>query len=795
MKTNIILTLLFTILLATTAFSQIKVTGKVVDNKKAPLEFANIVLQAPDTLFGTSADEQGNFVLQAIKGGKYALKITMLGYDAYEKEIALQSDIDLGEIQLSESAIMMKEVVVKARRITRTADRFVVNLMGDSTIFGKSGKDILNTSPGVFIQERDGSVSVNGKTGTQIYVNERPLHYSGGDLVRYFQNMKAEDIAKIEVLPNAGAEYDASVTGGIIKITLKHRRDDGMDGSADIYSNFAPSDNNFSTVSPSFNMNYRINKLSLYTQLNYTVFRMCENATMDADTWSINQHVHSAFQTPQTANMGQIRLGGIYDLSDKQSVGLEVNYFDQGVKSKSFGDLTNITGGNQTDIASSYDTKIANGNYSVSANYLLRLDSLGSMFKVLLDYFHNKSDNTENYNALYSGYVNIDSIYRSNIPTINNTYAATIDWSHRFNEITTLNGGVKYARNEMNNTTLFEYLQGASWNAIDPLSSVNSFTESISAIYALFSSSIQKVSYSLGLRGEYTEASPWTNQTDAIEKQQYFKLFPSFNVMLPFGNNGKHSIVWNYHRTITRPSFMQLNPYRFQTTEYLYLAGNPKLQPALADDGSVSLNLFSKYNLTAGVTSTKGAFGNVFITDPNVQGVIMKTIENVTQYTNWYLSINGSVNPTKWWQMYLTMTGSKISTELFGEKRSINNFWGYINNSFSLPKDIKLDISGYYFSPGLDGNTKNKSTNPYVSAALHKQFLKNRLTANLFIDDIFDTSKSTSETNEIGFTQVLVSRYGARMIGASLSYNFQSGGKVSDKKVETGAAEEKARMK
>jgi len=139
MKAKIVLTLLFVTLLVTTAFSQIKLTGKVIDKTKAPLEFANIMLQATDTLFGTSANEQGNFELQAIKG-KYALKITMLGYDAYEKEIALQSDIDLGEIQLSESAIAMKEVVIKARRITRMADRFVVNLVGDSTIFGKTVK-------------------------------------------------------------------------------------------------------------------------------------------------------------------------------------------------------------------------------------------------------------------------------------------------------------------------------------------------------------------------------------------------------------------------------------------------------------------------------------------------------------------------------------------------------------------------------------------------------------------------------------------------------------------------------
>jgi hypothetical protein len=34
-----------------------------------------------------------------------------------------------------------------------------------------------------------------------------------------------------------------------------------------------------------------------------------------------------------------------------------------------------------------------------------------------------------------------------------------------------------------------------------------------------------------------------------------------------------------------------------------------------------------------------------------------------------------------------------------------------------------------------------------------------------------------------------------RVIGISLSYSFQSGKKVGDKKVETGAAEEKARMR
>ena len=45
-----------------------------------------------------------------------------------------------------------------------------------------------------------------------------------------------------------------------------------------------------------------------------------------------------------------------------------------------------------------------------------------------------------------------------------------------------------------------------------------------------FHQKFKKISYSLGLRNEYTEALPWANNTDEIEKQQYFKLFLSVNV-------------------------------------------------------------------------------------------------------------------------------------------------------------------------------------------------------------------------------------------------------------------------
>jgi hypothetical protein len=774
----------------THVFSQATVTGSVVDNKQAPLEYANVVLQAADTLFGAYTSETGSFELQAIPGN-YTLKISSLGYKLYEKEINFQTNLDLGEIQLEDLTVDLKEVVVKFQRITRRADRFVVNLANDPTVYGKNGTDVLNTSPGVFIQERDGTISINGKSGTQVYVNERPLHESGTDLVRYLQNLKAEDIVRIEVVPNAGAEYDASIMGGILKITLKNRRDDGIDGSAGISYSFAPSEKDESYFSPFYNMNYRINKLSLYAQLNYNINRGVEHIAEDVYMKTTNSNRHSDFSTPQRVNTGQVRIGGIYDLSDKQSVGLEVNYNNRLAKGKTPSTLTDITDGNQTDIISYYNAKYINDNYSASANYLLRLDSLGSLFKILLDYFHNKADNRQNYNSEYSGYVSFDSIYRSNMFTTNNTSAVTADLSHYFNDRTTLSGGVKYARNEMNNDILFENQKGTNWYELEPYSSINSFTEDISAIYGLLSSRIRKVSYSFGLRGEYTQASPRTNKTKETKTQKYFELFPSINVMLPF-KDGKHSLVANYKRTIQRPTFNDLNPFRYPASEYMYLEGNPDLQPSFTNDISLSLNLFYKYNLTAGVTDAKGAFSKISLLDPASGAIIMRT-DNLARNKNYYLAINGPVKPAQWWQIYLNITGKRNEVEVLGEKLTVNVFQGYMSNTFYLPKEYMLDLSGYYSSPFLMGNMK-VTLEPQVSISLRKQFINKRLTASLFVNNLFNLTKQHITYDEPDFYREMIDHTGFRVIGLSLRYNFQSGKKVSDKKVETGAAEEKARL-
>ena len=792
MKAKIVLTVLVAVL-TSSLFSQVKVSGRLVDEKAVAVEFANIAFQSADKFTGTISEENGSFELQ-VSPGDYKMKISVIGYETIEKEIKVQKEnIDLGEIQIKEVSVEIGEVVVKADRIVRKADRFVISLVNDPTIFGKTGTDILSQSPGIIIQERDGLISINGKAGTKVYINERPLHESGTDLINYLKNLKAEDIMRIEVVPLAGAEYDANIQGGIIKITMKRLRSDGMNGNAGVNYGFAPGED-VSNLNPSLNMNYRNNRLSLYTALNYDRYESIEYVNEEVINQSINRNANSNSDTYYTLGMMRARFGGVYDLSDRQSIGMEGSLSDNLRKSGSDGTLAEVINNDRTDITSRFNGRNDVNSYSASANYMLQLDSLGSMFKVLLDYHHNDADDNQNYNSEFRGFMSYDTIYRSNMTTINDLYAASADLSYRINDFSTLSTGVKYVHNEMETGTLFEYQNENNWFDNDLYSNAGTFTEDIAAVFASFSSNIKKVSYSVGLRGEYTKISPWTDKSDKTIEQDYFKIFPTVNVMVPFGKKSNHSLVMNYNRKISRPSFNNLSPFRYPASEYLYIEGNPSLEAVTPNDYTIALNLFNRFNIVAGVNDTKGAVERVITTNADAPNILIHRWENIGRNTNYYLSTSASLKPLAWWQMNINMTGSILDKKIFDVKRSTNMFTGYMANSFTLPKEIMVDLSCYYMSSMVQGNMKAKVDMPQLNLSIRKQFLNKRLNANLYANNILGKEMMYGTTIEKDFTDHLNVRGMFRQFGVSLSYSFSAGKSVKVKNVQTGAAEEKARM-
>lgn len=390
-----------------------------------------------------------------------------------------------------------------------------------------------------------------------------------------------------------------------------------------------------------------------------------EYATEEVNTWGTNRTASSNIDLSLLTRTARVRTGGIYEISNKQSVGLEGYYSHSSRKNKSFSDLIEIMDENHTDIISLYSGENLADNYTLSANYMLHLDSVGSIFKILLDYAHNGIDDNQHYKSDFRGYLNYDTIYRSTMFTQNNLYTVNADISLQLNEKSTFNTGLKYTHTKMDNDILFEYQKEISWIQMEAYSNKNKFKENIAAVYGSFVSRIQKISFSLGLRGEYTYASPWTNKSEEMESQKYFKLFPTAYVMYPFDREEKHSLMLNYNRKIQRPGFNALNPFRIPASEYLYIEGNPELKAAFINDYSTSLNFFNRYNLTVGLTDAKGTFERVLLSDPDRQEVIIQRLENVGKRINYYVAANTSLVPAKWWQIYLNISGSRNEVKVY----------------------------------------------------------------------------------------------------------------------------------
>lgn len=192
--------------------------GTVSDNNGQPVEFATVVALADSVQRGGAVTDSIGHYRMTLPDGSYTLHASAVGYETAEQPFTLKGDSRI-DLTLTASGILINEVNVEASAIRREADRFVMNVEDMPSTVGQDGKELLQQAPGVWIDNE--KISLNGKSGTKIYVNNREIKLSNEQLLAFLQSLKAENVSRIEIVPQTGVEYSADTNAGIIKITLK----------------------------------------------------------------------------------------------------------------------------------------------------------------------------------------------------------------------------------------------------------------------------------------------------------------------------------------------------------------------------------------------------------------------------------------------------------------------------------------------------------------------------------------------------------------------------------------------
>ena len=780
-----------------------RVRGLVKDANGEPIGFCTVIFAlSTDTLRvrGDISNAEGFFDM-TLPAGEYRLTVAMMGYEPYRREVVLNGDADLGTIELAESTIKIEAAVVTADMVHRRADGYVFLPAGSSITTGRSSLELLSYAPGVWV-DKDRGITINGKSGTRVMVNDRMLNFTTEELTAYLESINAEQIRSIEVIPDPGAQYDADSAGGILKITLKRTMNGGLSGSVGM--NLTAHDDLFpGQVRPSVNLEYRKDRLSLYTNIyygknksleethEYTKYESSDNREIDG---TLNFKVNSS-------NFGG-RIGSVYELTDRQSVGLDFDYSktENNRDGLSVGRITHT--GYEAQGLSAYRNAGDYSRHSVSFNYKLKTDDKGSNLMFMADYMYNRGDQFESNHATETSvpYAQTESNSNSNRLSQTDYYTLRTDYKHYINQKFQLETGAKYAYTDMDTDIRYDDFVDDQWVPVDALNDHYLYREGVLAGYVNGSANLGRWNLSAGLRAENTDLRPHSYiAPDQAKRQNYTDFFPTARAVYFIRQEKGHLLNASYTRRISRPGFSQLNPFRMQLNNYTYVVGNPDMQPAYADSYSLTGVVGNKYSLTVGYNDITGAVRQIVLPDPENPEILLYQHRNVDRVRNLFVSASLPIQIQKWWRMSVDAFAMQSRNKIGVNEINGDMFQGQLNNLLTFRKNWSAEVNYTYISGFIQGNMEASNWD-FLNLSIKKTFFDNRLTASFSVDNVLDDGgwHINATIRDPGkFTKQLDMRSSnnpARRYGLSLRWNFRTGKDTkSVQKVVFGNEEERGR--
>src|ERR1700754_1423294 len=245
-----------------------KVLGRIGDASGQPVEAATItLLNAKDSskLKATTSGKTGQFSFDHLATGKYLVSASSVGFSpawspAFELSLAHATQ-SLPPMVLINASASLKAVAVVGKKplIEVKADRTIVNVDASPSNAGSTVMDVLEKSPGVTL-DKDDNVSLKGKQGVTIMIDNKPTYLSASQLASYLRSLPASAVDQIELMTNPSAKYDASGNSGIINIKTKKNKTKGFNGNL----NLTHTQGIYPKPTGSLNMNYRNGKFNFF---------------------------------------------------------------------------------------------------------------------------------------------------------------------------------------------------------------------------------------------------------------------------------------------------------------------------------------------------------------------------------------------------------------------------------------------------------------------------------------------------------------------------------------------------
>lgn len=782
-----------------------KITGTVQGADKKPIDGASVMLStAKDsvTVKSVLSNPDGTFAFDGLSDNTYRLAITFVGYKNYKGDTIVIKDHQTVVLQpiilISNSkALTGVEITAQKAYIEQKIDRTVVNVNALISNSGANALEVLEKTPGVMVDE-NGNITFKGKSGVLVMIDDKPTYLSAANLATYLKSLPSTALDKIELMDNPPAKYDAAGNAGVINIKTKKNNLRGFNGTAS--ANYQQGYYNRTTES--LNMNYREDKVNLFTNLSYNHNHTYRRLEIDRNYFDDAGNPTSYFKDfsyfrPHAANVN-IKIGADYYLSPKTTWGvvftgaIQPDHDSSPVNSFLYGPNHVL----DSTINALNTSKNTFYNGGVNVNYTHKFDTLGKVLSFDADYVRDVAGSDQTFvNDAYfpDGSLKSSQTLTDNLPSHINIYAVKSDLTIPFKNKLEFDAGVKTSFvNTDNAANYFNLINGLS---TPDYNNTNRFLykENINAAYVNLNKSWKRFTLQTGLRFENTNGDG--HQLGNIEKKDssfvnhYTNVFPTAYFSYKLDTAGHNVMLLSYGRRIGRPNYGSLNPFVFFVDKFTYFAGNPFLKPQFTDNYKVAYSYKSLFTVAFTYNFTTDYQSEVIMQNGNV---FISTTGNIGVRRSLDLSVNSNLQPTKWWSV--NVFAEVFNNAFYGPlsavylNQSATAFSGNANNQFTFSNGWGAELSVFFASRRVNGQFINLPIGA-LNAGLQKKILQNKGSIKLNVRDIFHTVGSRGIINDIPNATSTFSNFSDSRV-ATLAFTYSFGKAVnSPHKRETGSSE------
>ncbi|WP_174719898.1 TonB-dependent receptor domain-containing protein [Hyunsoonleella pacifica] len=717
--------------------AQNTISGTIKEPDNRVLEFANVILyntKTNDVVTGVISNEKGIYLFEDVANGKYYIEVSTLGFKTNKSEVfELQSDKTL-DFVLEEETQVLNEVVVKSKRpvIRQTAEKLVVDLE-KSEMINSNLEDVIKRVPGLLVTNN--GINFAGRSDVRILINGKTTDYM--DMRTLLRDLPADNIAKVELIEQPGAEFDAEGSGPIINIILKRNVRLGTHGSVNAWigeDEGIEHGTSFSIASYKNKLNWQasVGQSSPTWREDLFITRRIE----DPNTQELTVYDQATIEPydPKTLRFG----GGLdYYLNDKHSIGFSTRYISTNSE--------RVSRSNTAISSPSFNEMLVSRNTFDRERRTLNINPYYEFktegHKLIAD-FNYVSFTNKNTDEVLAGTGNtvpfVNQRYLQDGKFTINTYK--IDYIRTFSDNLKLSFGSKLADvdtdsdlqafTENNATGVFEFQETNSNRFL--------INETIFALYTKLNVEFGKWSFSGGVRFEDSNTEGISTNANDSRTRKITRFFPSASISRNINDNLGANIA--YSNRIRRPSYNSLNSFIQFYDPLTSEVGNPNLKPSFTNNYQFNLTFDSQPFFTIAYSETKDDLF-LFISQDDATAQVNRTTINLSERRNWNFRLFGPLDFIKGiegFSGFIVDYNEFMSFDLDPQlELSKWNIGWYTQASYKLPWEINAEMSSYFGSGALEGQIDVGWIGD-LSFSFGKKFMDDRLKVNLGINKVLN---------------------------------------------------------